>query len=349
MKYRMLANTGLYVSELSLGAMGYGSQSSFWKQIGDLTQSDVDAQIGQALDAGVNLIDTSNYYSSGGSERAIGDALRNLGVKRDDVLLSTKVRLRMGEGPNEVGLSRHHILNSVEDSLSRLRSERIDLLYLHGPDPYTPIEETLRALDDLIRTDKVRYIGMSNFPAWKMMQAIARADRLGMNRFCATQNYYSVLTRDVETDIVPLCFEESLGLIVWSPLAGGFLARTEDTSDAKRRDEFNFPPIPEGRGQITRETLAQLCQKLDCSPATLSVAYLLHKQGISSVTIAAKSQQQLEQSLAATSIELTAEMLAQLDNCSPPVPTYPAWMQARIVTDRQAGALTTARLNSVPK
>ena len=241
MKYRRLANTGVYVSELCLGAMTFGTQ---WEMIGALGQKDADALVHRSVDAGINIFDTADVYSTGDSEEILG---RALAAKRQDVLIATKVRGRMGPGPNEVGLSRLHVIQSCEASLKRLGTDYIDLYQIHRPDPETDIEETLSALTELVRAGKVRYIGCSNLEAWQLMKALAVSERRGFEAFKCTQSYYALVGRDLERDTIPLIREEGLGLLVWSPLAGGFLSgkfTREGTSDTKaRRTGFDFPPV----------------------------------------------------------------------------------------------------------
>src|SRR5437016_1929161 len=242
MKFRQLADTGVFVSELCLGAMTFGGRGQQWQVIGGLDQGEVDAIVHQAIDAGINFIDTANVYSAGESETLLG---RALGARRPGVVLATKVRGRMGKGPNEVGLSRLHIMASVDASLKRHGTDYIDLYQIHRFDPLTNIEDTLRALDDLVRAGKVRYIGCSNLAAWQVMKALAVSREQRLERFRCTQSYYSLAGRELEREIIPLIQDQGLGLLVWSPLAGGFLSgkftRTGG-DEAARRATFDFPP-----------------------------------------------------------------------------------------------------------
>jgi len=248
MKYRQLADTGVFVSELCLGAMTFGGTGQIWEAIGGIGQKEVDALVHGALDAGVNFIDTANVYSAGESETMLGKALAG---RRQSVVIATKVRGRLGNGPNDVGLSRLHILEAVDASLKRLGTDHIDLYQIHRWDALTNIEDTLRALDDLVRAGKVRYIGCSNLPAWYLMKALAVSREQRIERFRCTQSFYSLAGRDLERDTIPLIRDQGLGLLVWSPLAGGFLSgkftRTGG-DEAARRAKFDFPPIDKDKG-----------------------------------------------------------------------------------------------------
>ncbi|MEX2520875.1 MAG: aldo/keto reductase [Paracoccaceae bacterium] len=344
MEYRLLGQTGLYVSALSLGTMGYGGGNGFWKNIGDLEIEEVKAQMAQAVDAGVNLIDTADYYSAGGSEEMLGAALEALGLDRSSILISTKARLRVGPGPNDVGNTRHHLVNQVEASLRRLRTDHIDIYYLHGVDTLTPIEETLRALDDLIRAGKIRYIGLSNFPAWRIMKALGAAERLSLPRVAAAQMYYSMVGRDIEREIVPLAEAERVGVVAWSPLAGGFLARTEQPNAATRRDVFAFPPVDEEEGAAARAALAEVAARTGASPAAISLAWVLSRPAVASVTIGGRTKEQLAETLRAADLKLSPEDLAVLDAATAPRPAYPGWMEARQGADRSPDATSIAVL-----
>ena len=248
MKYRRLANTGIYVSELCLGAMTFGGYGPF-QAIGALGQAEADALVHRALDAGVNFFDTANVYSAGQSEEMLGAAL---GPRRRDVVVATKVRGRMGDGPNEIGLSRVHIMQQCEASLRRLGTDYIDLYQIHGPDPVTDIRETLEALTDLVRTGKVRYIGCSNLPAWQLMKALGLSRQHGLAEFVSTQSYYSIAGRELEREMVPLVEDQGLAVLPWSPLAGGLLTgkftRDGETDPEARRVSFDFPPVDRARG-----------------------------------------------------------------------------------------------------
>ena len=260
MKYRPLADTGLFVSELCLGTMTFGGRAQIWEAIGGLDQAAADAIVSRSLEAGINFIDTANVYSGGESETMLGKAL---GKRRHTIVLATKVRGRVGPGPNQVGLSRSHIVESVEESLKRLGTDYIDLYQIHRPDALTNMEDTLRALDDLVRAGKVRYIGCSNLEAWMMMKALAISRAQTLERFRCTQSYYSLVGRELERQILPLIKDQGLGLLVWSPLAGGFLSgkftRTGGDENA-RRSKFDFPPVNKEKGFDVIDVLDQCCR-----------------------------------------------------------------------------------------
>ena len=295
MKYRRLANTGVYVSELCLGAMTFGTQ---WQVIGALGQKDADALVHRSIGAGINLFDTADVYSSGESEETLGRALAR---KRHDVLIATKVRGRMAPGPNEVGLSRLHIVQACDASLTRLGTDYIDLYQIHRPDPETDIEETLSALTDLVRAGKVRYIGCSNLEAWELMKALAVSERRGFEAFRCTQSFYALVGRDLERDTIPLIQDQGLGLLVWSPLAGGFLSgkfTREGASDKDaRRASFDFPPIDKARAFDVLDVMRPIADKYGVSVAQVGLAWLLAKPVVTSVIIGARRMDQLEDNL----------------------------------------------------
>src|ERR1035437_5046057 len=246
MKYNQLGKTGVLVSELCLGTMTFGGKG-YWKSIGEVPQNEVNQIVKTSVDAGINFIDTANGYSEGLSEMMLGKAIKELAIPRQQLVIATKVRLRMGPHANQVGLSRLHITDSVNDSLERLGLSHIDLLYIHGVDPITPLEETMRGLEDVVGSGKVRYIGVSNHPAWMMMKANAYAEKMGWTKFVASQNYYTIAGRDIERELVPMALSEGISLMPWSPLAGGFLSgkfpRDKKQAGNSRRDSFDFPPI----------------------------------------------------------------------------------------------------------
>lgn len=338
MKYNILGNTGLLVSELCLGTMTFGGKG-FWTAIGTLDQQPVDALVKRSIDAGINFIDTANIYSEGLSEEMTGKAIRNLGLKRDELVLATKVRGSMGEGPNKVGLSRGHILLQVEESLKRLNTDYIDLYQIHGFDPFTPLEETLRALDDLVRSGKVRYIGCSNLAAWQLMKSLAYAENHDLTKFVSLQAYYAIAGRDLEREIVPLLQDQKVGLMVWSPLAGGFLSgkyrRDVQGPEGSRRVAFDFPPIDKERAYDVIEALDPLAKDKGVSIAQLAIAWLLHQQAVTTVIIGAKKMEQLEDNLAAVDVSFTQEELTQLGEVSQLPIEYPGWMLDRQSADRR--------------
>lgn len=335
MQYRPLADTGVFVSELCLGTMTFGGSGQIWETIGGMNQSEVDAMVGRALDAGINFVDTANVYSAGESETMTGKALKG---RRHEVILATKVRGRMGPGPNEVGLSRHHIMESVEESLKRLDTDYIDVYQIHRPDPETNIEDTLRALDDLVRQGKVRYIGCSNLWAWQVMQALGISDSQGMERFRCTQSYYSLSGREIERDLIPLIEDQGLGLLVWSPLAGGFLSGkfTRDQEGEGRRASFDFPPVDKEKGFDIVDVMREIARAHDASVAQVALAWVLAKEAVTSVIIGARNLRQLDDNIGAVDLELTEEDLDRLDEVSSIPAAYPGWMGS-LGSDRRPG------------
>src|SRR5262245_13318309 len=306
MKYRPLAGTGVFVSELCLGTMTFGGRGAIWEAIGGTDQAVVDSIVNRALEAGINFIDTANVYAAGESETMLGKAL---GARRHDVVLATKVRGRTGQGANQVGLSRLHIVQAVEASLTRLGTDYIDLYQIHRPDPLTQIEDTLRALDDLVRAGKVRYIGCSNLPAWQMMKALAVSEAQHLERFRCTQSYYSLVGRELEREIIPLIQDQGLGLLAWSPLAGGFLSGkfTRDGGDeAARRAKFDFPPVNKEKGFDVLDVLSTVAARHGVSVPQIALAWILAKPFVTSVIIGARRLTQLDDNLKAIDIVLTA-------------------------------------------
>ncbi len=344
MEYRLLGRTGLYVSSLSLGTMGFGGANAFWRNIGDLTPEDAKAQVSMALDAGVNLFDTADFYSMGGSEALLGETFAALGVPWYSVLISTKARLRVGPGPNDVGLTRHHLMRQAEESLKRLKADHIDLYYLHSYDPLTPIDETLRALDDLVRSGKVRYVGCSNFHAWRMMKALGVAERLSLPRMAAAQVYMSLVGRDVEREITPLALEEGVSLVAWSPLAAGFLARTEAPNETTRRGAFDYPPVVPEEGARARAAMKEVCARHDAPAAAVAIAWAMGRPGFASITVGGRTKAQLSDALRAAELKLTAEDLALLDAAAPPKPDYPGYTVERHIADRAPDAVSVANI-----
>ena len=320
--------------------MTFGGKG-FWTAIGSMPQDEVTQLIKTAIDQGINFIDTANVYSEGLSEIMTGQALRDLGINRQQVFLATKVRGRMGEGANQVGLSRLHILDSVDDSLARLALSHIDLLYIHGFDPVTPLEETMRGLEDVVRAGKVRYIGISNHPAWMVMKANAYAEKMGWTKFSALQNYYSIAGRDVERELVPMALSEGLGLMPWSPLAGGFLSGkfTRDKAKAgnSRRDAFDFPPIDKAKAFDIIDLMAEIAATYKVSAAQVALAYLLKKPAVTSIIIGAKRQDQLLDNIASTTLALSDDDMRRLDEVSALASEYPGWMVERQSTGRFPG------------
>lgn len=329
MRYRPFGKTGLYVSELCLGTMTFGGKG-FWEVIGKLGASEAEALIGASLDAGVNFFDTADVYSEGESERLVGAVIASLGRPRDRIVVATKVRGRTGPGPNEVGLSRAHILAAVDASLRRLKLDFIDLYQIHGADTETPIEETLRALDDVVRAGKVRSIGFCNLPAWLAMKALAHADAHRLARFASAQMYYSIAGRDIEREVIPLARDQGLAILPWSPLAGGLLSGKFDPEKpgpaGARRTSFDFPPVDRARLKTVLEALRAVSEAADIPVARVALAWLLTRPFVTSVIIGAKTREQLADNLAATDVNLAPEHVAQLDAASALPPEYPGWM-----------------------
>lgn len=333
MRYKKFGNTGLFVSELCLGTMTFGGQGELWSKIGQLQQEEANRLVGRALEAGVNFIDTADVYSEGRSETITGQALRDLKVARDEVVIATKVFGQTGAGPNARGNSRYHIMEGVKRSLARLGTDHIDLYQIHGFDPATPIEETVRALDDLVRQGHVRYVGVSNWSAWQIMKALGIAERRGLARFESLQAYYTVAGRDLERELAPMLQSENVGLMVWSPLAGGLLSgkygRDGGGDAGSRRLEFDFPPVNRDRAYDCVNVLRRLAEARGVSPAQMALAWLLAQPVVSSVIIGAKRVNQLDDNLAAVGLALTADELAELDKASALPPEYPGWMHVR--------------------
>jgi aryl-alcohol dehydrogenase-like predicted oxidoreductase len=329
MRYRPFGKTGLLVSELCLGTMTFGGKG-FWEVVGKLGAKEVEATIGGALDAGVNFIDTADVYSEGESETLVGGALASLARPREQVIVATKVRGRTGPGPNQVGLSRSHILASIDASLKRLKLDFVDLYQIHGYDRDTPIEETVRALDEVVRSGKVRYVGFSNLSAWQAMKAIAYADANGLARFQSGQVYYSIAGRDIEREIVPLAQDQGLAILPWSPLAGGLLSGKFDPDkpgpEGARRTSFDFPPVDRGRLPKVLDALRAVSKQTETSVARVALAWQLTKPFVTSVIIGAKSKEQLTDNLAAVDVKLAPEQIATLDAASALPPEYPGWM-----------------------
>ena len=330
MRHHALGRTGLFVSELCLGTMTFGSAPGMWAAMGGLPLADAERLIGQALDAGINFIDTADVYSAGSAEQFTGQALKNLKVPREDVVIATKVFGEMGKSPNSRGATRHHVQDGVQASLKRMQLEHIDLYQIHGFDPATPIEETVRALDQLVRHGHVRYIGVSNWAAWQIAKALGIAERLGLSRFESLQAYYSVAGRDLERELIPMLRSEGLGLLVWSPLAGGLLSgkyrNAQQVEEGGRRAAFDFPPVDEKRAEACIDAMRAIAASHGVSIARIALAWLLHQRQVTSVIIGAKRADQLADNLAAAEVTLDAAELAQIDLVSMLPPEYPGWM-----------------------
>jgi aryl-alcohol dehydrogenase-like predicted oxidoreductase len=340
MKYNQLGKTGVLVSELCLGTMTFGGKG-YWIPIGEVPQNEATQIVKISVDAGINFIDTANVYSEGLSEIILGKAIRDLGLSRQQLVIATKVRSRMGSHANQVGLSRLHIADSVNDSLERLKLSHIDLLYIHGVDPITPIEETMRGLEDVVRSGKVRYIGVSNHPAWIMMKANGFAQSMGYEKFVATQNYYSVAGRDIEREIMPMAISEGISIMPWSPLAGGFLSgkftRTKEIAGESRRDTFNFPPVDKEKAYDIIDVMIKIGQHHQVTAAQVALAWVLQQPGVTSVIIGAKNVNQLNDNIKAVNLNLNDEELKELNQISELPAEYPAWMVNRQLQGRFPG------------
>ncbi|MBC9033423.1 aldo/keto reductase [Sphingomonas sp. JC676] len=331
MRFNKLGRSGLIVSELCLGTMTFGGQEGMWGRIGQLQQDEADALVKAGLDAGINFIDTANVYAEGRSETILGQALKNLGVRREEVVIATKVLGRMHDGPNGAGASRGHILDQVKASLDRLQLDHIDLYQIHGFDETTPIEETLSALDNLVRRGVVRYIGLSNWAAWQVAKAVGIAAARDYAQIASLQAYYTIAGRDLERDVIPMLQSEGVGLMVWSPLAGGFLSGkyTREGEGEGRRAGFDFPPVDKARGYDVVDVLRELSPAKGKSVAQLALGWLLHQPAVSSVILGAKRADQLADNLGAVDVAFTPDELARLDAVSKLPPEYPGWMIER--------------------
>jgi aryl-alcohol dehydrogenase-like predicted oxidoreductase len=338
MQYKLLGNTGLQVSTICLGAMTFGQGEGVWGKIGGLGQEEADGLIKASVDAGVNFIDTADVYSAGHSELTVGRALKNLGIARKDLVVATKAFGRTGPGRNDVGASRGHIMDAVDASLKRLQMEYIDLYQIHGTGTVTPIEETLRALNTLVESGKVRYIGLSNWHAWRIMKALGISELKNLAKFDTLQAYYSIAGRDLEREIVPLLEDQKMGLLVWSPLAGGLLSgkfsRENQKPEGSRRSEFDFPVVDKERTWKILDVMRPIAEAREASVATVALAYVLAKPFVTSVIIGAKRMEQLKDNLAAVDLKLSADEMKTLDEMSALPPEYPGWMVPFQTSDR---------------
>jgi aryl-alcohol dehydrogenase-like predicted oxidoreductase len=339
MRYSTFGRTGLFVSELCFGAMTFGGKSGIWEKIGNTAQQEADRLIGLALDAGINFFDTADVYSEGDSERILGKAL---GSRRKDIVLASKVRGRMGPGPNDVGLSRVHIMASIDESLRRLGTDWLDLYQIHGYDPLTPLDETLRALDDVVRAGKVRCVGCSNLAAWQIAKANGLAALHHWSRFESLQAYYTIAGRDLERELVPVLADQQMGLMVWSPLAGGFLsgkyAREQQGPAGARRTAFDFPPVDRERAFACIDVMRMIGDTHGVSVARVALAWLLAQKHVTTIIIGAKNEQQLCDNIEATALKLTPEDLGALERVSALPQEYPGWMLMRQAAGREPPA-----------
>ena len=338
MRYRRLGQSGLFVSELCLGTMTFGGSDGMWGQIGQLRQEEADRLIETALDAGINFIDTANVYADGKSEEIVGQTLRNLGAKREEVVIATKVHGQMGEGPNARGLSRGHIMDQVKASLKRLQLDHIDLYQCHGFDPATPVEETLEALDALVQQGHIRYIGVSNWAAWQIAKALGISVARQLAPIASLQAYYTLAGRDLERELVPMLLSENVGLMVWSPLAGGFLSGKfdrEGKTGEGRRVNFDFPPVDKHRAYDAIDVMRRIAADKGCTVPQVAIAWLLHQKVVTSVIVGAKRVEQLTDNIGATSVSLSDEDLSALDEITALPAEYPGWMMRMQNTYRE--------------
>jgi aryl-alcohol dehydrogenase-like predicted oxidoreductase len=344
MEYRQLGRSGLRVSVLTMGTMSFGGGGDF-ANVGDTDVPGARRQLDMCREHGVNIVDTADVYSAGRSEEIVGEAL---GSSRDDWLVATKVRFPSGPGPNDAGLSRHHILRAAEASLRRLRTDYIDLYQLHQWDGQTPIEETLGALQTLLDQGKVRYVGVSNYCGWQLLKALGTADRLGLPRFASEQIYYSLQARDAESELLPAAVDQGLGVLVWSPLAGGLLSgkysRAKDgelkgPKGARLLTEWNEPPIDfPDRLFATVDVLKKIGKARGVSAAQVALAWLLGRPAVTSLVIGARTEKQLADNLAAAELELTADEVARLEKVSRPPLSYPHWHTRNTASERLSAA-----------
>jgi aryl-alcohol dehydrogenase-like predicted oxidoreductase len=348
MKYATLGNTGLLVSKLCFGTMTFGDGRGLFKGISAVGQAAADELVKTAIDGGINFFDTADNYTEGESEKILGQSLKNLNIARQNVVIATKVYSRVGPGRNDIGASRGHIMDGVEASLRRLQTDHIDLYQIHGNDSVTPLQETLRALDTLVQQGKVRYIGCSNWQAWKIAKALGLSEFRNLARFDTLQAYYSIAGRDLEREIVPLLESEKVGLLVWSPLAGGLLSgkfsRTNQKAANSRRSEYDFPIVDKERTWKILDVMAPIAKAHGCSSARLSLAWLLARPVVASVIIGAKRLDQLQDNLAAIELTLTQDELRQLDEVSALAPEYPGWVLPFQAADRLGPADRWERL-----
>jgi aryl-alcohol dehydrogenase-like predicted oxidoreductase len=333
MRYHLLGSTGLYVSELCLGTMTYGGDKGIWETIGNLQQDAVNEQVRFAVDAGINFIDTANVYSTGRSESLLGQSLKSLGLPREQLIVATKATGSMDDSPNGRGQSRHHLFNQVDASLKRLQLDYIDLYQLHGFDPLTPFEESLSALNDLVRSGRVRYIGLCNMAAWQVMKSLAVSERLNLAKFVSVQAYYTIAGRDLERELVPLLQDQKLGLMVWSPLAGGLLSGKFSNAEDKgpggaRRGAFDFPLVDKVRAFKCVDAMRPMATSRKVSVAQIALAWLLAKPFVTTVIIGAKSMDQLRDNIDSTHVQLDEAEVKQLDEVSALPAEYPGWMLA---------------------
>jgi aryl-alcohol dehydrogenase-like predicted oxidoreductase len=335
MEYRRLGHSGLFVSALTLGTMTFGGRGPFGK-VGSTDVAGARRHVDMCLEAGVNLFDTANIYSGGESEELLGEAIAG---RRDELLVATKVRMSVGGGPNDTGLSRQHIIHQCEESLRRLGTDHIDLYQVHEWDGLTPLEETLEALDTLVKSGKVRYVGSSNYSGWQLMKALGVSERLGLQRYVSQQIHYTLQAREAEYELVPLAVDQGCSILVWSPLAGGLLSgkyrRGWDAPEGRHLEGWDEPPVHDKEKLYdVVDVLVEIAENRDVSAAQVALAWLLGRPGVASVIVGARTDEQLADNLQAAELELTEGERHRLNGVSVPPLIYPFWHQAKTASDR---------------
>jgi len=336
MEYRRLGRSGLFVSSLTLGTMTFGGRGDFGKVVGATDVAGARRQVDVCLEAGVNLFDTADIYSDGQSEEVLGEAIKG---RRDELLLATKVRMPAGDGPNDTGLSRYHIIRQCEASLKRLGTDHIDLYQVHEWDGLTPLEETLEALDTLVSSGKVRYVGSSNYSGWQLMKALGISERLGLQRYVSQQIHYTLQAREAEYELVPLAIDQECSILVWSPLAGGLLSgkyrRDREASEGRHLQGWDEPPVYDsGKLYDVVDVLVEIAEGRGVSAAQVALSWLLGRPGVASVIVGARTDEQLSNNLKAAELVLSEEERRRLDEVSAPPLIYPHWHQAKTASDR---------------
>lgn len=320
MEYCALGNTGLYVSRICLGTMNFG-QGPMSAAIGGLNEKEVQNMVDRAFDKGINFFDTANLYSNGESEILLAKAI---GKRREEAVIATKLYNPFSKDINSLGTSRKAIMREAEASLKRLGTDYIDLYQVHSWDPTTPLEETLSALDDLVKSGKVRYIGLSNFTGWQIARAYGISEAKGFHKFVSAQSYYSLVGRELEYEVLPVVKDLNMGVMVWSPLASGFLSGkyTGTETEPGRRGVFSFPPVNQVQGDAIVEILRKIAEVHNATPAQIALAWALHQAGISSIILGARRIEQLEENISAVNIKLSGEQVSQLNSISMPATPF---------------------------
>lgn len=338
MRYRRLGRAGLLVSELCLGTNTFGGEGAIWKTLGALDQREVDAVVGKAIAGGVNFIDTADLYAGGQSEERVGCAIRNLHIDRANVVVATKGGGQMGAGPNDLGASRAHLTRALEASLKRLCTDYVDLYMIHYFDPATPLEETLRTLDDQVKAGKVRYIGCSNFAAWQVMSALHISEREGIERFAVIESHWSAATRDLEREVVPMALDRRLGVLVWGGLLGGLLSgkfsREGGATGSSRTGGLTAPVLDRDRVFDVVDALRKVASRRQCSVAQAELAWLLAQKAVTSVLFGARSAEQVDENIKASDVVLEEEDMTLINSAAEPVMDYGSWMVSGMIASR---------------